>query len=44
VSGLVKDTFARRLRGDRPSPLRAGLAAAAAGVAVAALTYRAVRS
>jgi hypothetical protein len=44
VAGLVKDAFAQRLQGDRPSPLKAALVAAATGVAVAVLTYRLMRS
>jgi hypothetical protein len=44
VAGMVKDAFAQRLQGDRPSPLKAALVAVATGAAVAALTYRVMRS
>jgi hypothetical protein len=44
MAGLVKDTFAKRLQGDRASPVKAALTAALTGVAVAVLTYRVVRS
>jgi uncharacterized OsmC-like protein len=44
VSGVLKSTLAKRLQGERPSPLQASLAAAAAGVAAAVVTYRVVRS
>jgi len=44
VSGLLKDAVAKRAGGDRPSPLHAGAAAVVAGAAVAALTYRVLRS
>jgi hypothetical protein len=44
VSGLLKGALAKRLRGDRPSPVHAALAAVAAGAVVTALTYRVIRS
>ena len=42
--GVLKNAFARRMSGDRPSPLYAALAATVAGMAAAALTYRVIRS
>jgi hypothetical protein len=44
VAGLVKNAFAKRLQGDRPSPLKAALVATATGAAAAVLTYRFMRS
>jgi hypothetical protein len=44
VTGVVKDAVSQRLGGDRPSPLKASLAAIAAGAAAALLTYRVLRS
>jgi hypothetical protein len=44
MAGLLRRVASQRLGGDRPSPIRAGLAAAAAGAAAAALTYRLLRS
>lgn len=44
MAGLVKSTFAKRLQGDRPSPLKAALVATATGAAAAVLTYRVMRS
>jgi hypothetical protein len=44
MSGVLKSTIAQRVRGERPSPLRAAIAAVAAGCAAAAITYRVVRS
>lgn len=44
MSGLVESTLAKRVQGDRPSPLRAVLTAAAAGAAAAVITYRLIRS
>jgi hypothetical protein len=41
---ILKAAVADRLKGNRPSPVRAGLAAAVAGVAAAAVTYKALRS
>jgi hypothetical protein len=43
VSGFVARTVGQRLSGGRPSPARALVAAAAAGTAVAGLTYRLLR-
>jgi hypothetical protein len=44
MAGFVKGAFAKRVSGDRPSPVHAALAAVAAGAAVAVLTYRVMRS
>jgi hypothetical protein len=44
VAGLVKNAFAKRMQGDRPSVLQSSLAAVAAGAAAAVLTYRLMRS
>jgi hypothetical protein len=43
VSGIVKSAVAEYARGGRPSPIRALVAAAAAGATVASLTYRILR-
>jgi hypothetical protein len=43
VRTLARAT-ADRLRGDRPGPLRAAVAAAVTGTAAAVLTYRLLRS
>jgi hypothetical protein len=44
MSGVLKSTLIQRVKGERPSPLRASIAAVAAGFAAAVLTYRLVRS
>jgi hypothetical protein len=44
VANALKSAASKRLGGYRPSPLHAALAAAVAGVAAAALTYRLLRS
>jgi hypothetical protein len=44
MAGFVKGAFAKRMAGDRPSPVYAALAAAAAGAAAAVLTYKVIRS
>ena len=44
MSGALKGAVAKRMQGDRPSPVHAGLAAVVAGAAAAAITYRLVRS
>jgi hypothetical protein len=44
MAGFVKGALAKRLAGDRPSPVRAALVAVAAGAATAVLTYRVMRS
>jgi hypothetical protein len=43
MAGMVKRALAERVGGKRPSPLRAVVAAAAAGVAAAGITYRVLR-
>jgi hypothetical protein len=40
MSGVLKSAISKRIEGDEPSALQATLAALAAGVAAAALTYR----
>ena len=42
--GLIKKAFAKRLSGDRPSPVGAAVAAAVTGIAVAVITYKTLRS
>jgi len=44
MSGVLTGALAKRASGGKPSPVRAALAAAVAGAATAALTYRFVRS
>jgi 1,4-dihydroxy-2-naphthoate octaprenyltransferase len=44
MSGVLKTAIAKWARGTRPSALHAALAAIAAGLAAAAITYRLVRS
>jgi hypothetical protein len=44
MSGVLSGAIAKRASGERPSPPQAGLAAVIAGVAVAALAYRLMRS
>jgi hypothetical protein len=44
VSGVLKGALAKRVRGDRPSPVHAALAALAAGAVATAVTYRVIRS
>jgi hypothetical protein len=43
MTGLVKRVFADRARGRRPGAPQAMVAAAAAGVAAAGITYRVLR-
>jgi hypothetical protein len=43
MAGFVKGALAKRMAGDRPSPVSAALAAAVAGAAAAVLTYRVIR-
>jgi hypothetical protein len=40
----LKSAVAKRVSGDRPSPVHAALAALVAGAMAAAITYRVVRS
>jgi hypothetical protein len=42
--GALKSAVAKRVSGDRPSPVHAALAAVVAGAMAAAITYRVVRS
>lgn len=44
MSGVLKSAISKRAHGDKPSVFRSTLAAAVAGVAAAALTYRLMRS
>jgi hypothetical protein len=44
VTGVLQTAVAKRVQGQRSSPLQAIGAALVAGAAVAALTYRLVRS
>jgi hypothetical protein len=44
MSGVLKNAIAKRASGGRPSVLQATLAAMAAGIAAAAITYRVMRS
>jgi len=42
--GALKSAVAKRVSGDRPSPVHAALAAVIAGAMAAAITYKVVRS
>jgi hypothetical protein len=42
--GPLKRTVLARLGGDKPSPIRAALAAAIAGIIEAVITYKPLRS
>ena len=44
MGAMLKNAFAARLAGDRPSPVKAGMASAVAGAAAAVVTYRVLRS
>ena len=44
MSGILKGAVAKRMGGDKPSPVHAGLASVIAGAAVAAITYRVMRN
>ena len=44
MSGVLKSAISKRLQGEKPSVLQAMLVALAAGIAVAVLTYRLMRS
>ena len=41
---MVKNAFASRMAGDKPSPVKSALVAVVAGAVVAAVTYRVLRS
>jgi hypothetical protein len=43
MAGFVKGAVAKRMAGDRPSPVAAVLVAVAVGAAAAVLTYRVMR-
>lgn len=42
--GLLKNAVAKRLAGDRPSPVEAAVVSVIAGIAVAVITYRVMRN
>lgn len=42
--GILKRAVTDRLKGDRPSPVRAAVAAVVAGGVAAAVTYKALRA
>ena len=44
MSELVKNAFASRLAGDKPSPVKSALVSVVAGAVMAAVTYRVLRS
>ena len=44
MSGVLKGALAKRVSGEKPSPVHAALAAVVAGAAAAVLTYRLMRS
>ena len=44
MPGFLKNAFAKRLSGDRPSPFAAAMASIVAAAAAAAVTYRVLRS
>lgn len=44
MSGVLKRAISKRAQGNRPSVLQSALAAAVAGAAAAAITYRVMRS
>jgi hypothetical protein len=44
MAGVLKSAVSKRVQGDKPSVLHATLAALAAGVAAAVVTYRLMRS
>ena len=44
MSGAMKSAIVKRVGGDKPSPLHAGIAALVAGAAAAVITYRLMRS
>jgi hypothetical protein len=43
MKGIVKRAVSERMRGKRPSPVRALATAVAAGVAAATVTYKVLR-
>ena len=44
MARFLKTAAAKRLAGDKPSPVHAFVASAIVGVAVAAITYRVMRN
>ena len=44
MAGVLKGALATRVSGGKPSPVKAALASAMAGVAAAVLTYRVLRT
>jgi hypothetical protein len=44
MTGLVKDALAQRLRGDRPSVVRASVVAVMVGVGAGVATYKLMRT
>ena len=44
MTGFVKETVAKRLEGDRPSIVRAVVAAIVVGIGAAVLTYKLMRA
>jgi hypothetical protein len=44
MSGVLRGAVLKRVSGEKPSPLKAALAAAVAGAAAAVVTYRLLRS
>jgi hypothetical protein len=44
MANVLKNAVAKRMAGDRPSPVNAALASIVAGVTVAVITYRVMRS
>ncbi len=44
MSGVLKSAISKRLQGEKPSVLQAMLVALVAGIVVAVLTYRLLRS
>jgi hypothetical protein len=44
MPAVLNRAFAKRVSGDKPSPLHAAAAAVVAGAVAAALTYRVLRS
>jgi len=44
MANVLKDAAAKRMAGDKPSPLQAFAASVIAGVTVAVITYRVMRN
>jgi hypothetical protein len=44
MANVLKDAVAKRMTGDRPSPIQAFAASVIAGVTVAVITYRVMRN